>query len=228
MYSVNSKYIKTFSHKNVFWQIPTQNNELFLTFDDGPVPGVTDFVLDQLLKYNAKATFFCVGDNIRQHPDLFDRIQKEGHAVGNHTFHHLNGWKHSLRSYINNIKMCGALTQSRLFRPPYGRLTPLQRFVLQKDHFIILWSVLPGDFDLNLSSEKCLERAIKHSCHPGSIVVFHDSLKAKDKLQHVLPAFLEYYSKMGFSFSSISEQLCHEQLEERRKKLVHQISLGMI
>jgi peptidoglycan-N-acetylglucosamine deacetylase len=228
MYSVNSKYLKTLSHKNVFWQIPTDRKELFLTFDDGPVPEVTDFVLEQLAKYNAKATFFCVGDNIRKHPELFDRILNEGHSVGNHTFHHLNGWKHSLRSYINNIKMCDSLTGSRLFRPPYGRLTPLQRFVLQKDHYIILWSVLPGDFDLNLSPEKCLDRAIKHSCHPGSIIVFHDSLKARERLQHVLPAFLEFYSKIGFTFSGISEELCKKLLDDRRKKLVHQISLGMI
>jgi len=228
MYSVNSKYLKTLSHKNVFWQIPTEKKELFLTFDDGPVPGVTDFVLDELDKYQAKTTFFCVGDNIRKHPELFNRIIEDGHSVGNHTFHHLNGWKHSLRSYVNNIRMCDSLAGSKLFRPPYGRFTPMQRFVLQKDHFIILWSVLPGDFDMSLSAVNCLNRAIKHSCNPGSIIVFHDSLKTFKKLQYVLPAFLDHYTQLGFTFSGISEQLCQEVIDERRKKLVHQISLGMI
>ncbi len=228
LYSVNSRYIKRISHKNIFWNIPTERKEVFLTFDDGPVPETTEFVLEQLDKFNAKATFFCVGDNIRKNTSLFEKIQKQGHGVGNHTFHHLNGWKHSLKSYVDNVRMCESLTGSKLFRPPYGRMTPLQRYVLQNEFFILLWSVLPGDFDPKLSSEKCLDRVMKHSVNPGSIIVFHDSIKAENKLKYTLPKFLHTYSNMGYSFSVITEDLCRYHLDVRRNRILHQISLGMI
>jgi peptidoglycan-N-acetylglucosamine deacetylase len=227
-YSVHSRYIRQISHKAVFWNIPTDKNELFLTFDDGPVPGTTEFILEQLERFNAKATFFCVGDNIRKYPHLFEEIIKQGHSVGNHTFHHINGWKHSLRSYVNNVNMCASLTKSKLFRPPYGRLTPLQRYVLQKKYFILMWSVLPGDFDPELSGEKCLERVIKHSHGPGSVIVFHDNYKAESKLRYTLPKYLEYCSEQNFIMSPITEDLCRHHLTIRRKRLVHQISFGMI
>jgi len=228
LYTVNSRFLKRISHKTVFWKIPTEKKELFLTFDDGPFPGTTEMILEQLNKFNAKATFFCVGDNIRKHPQLFEEIKNQGHSVGNHTFHHLNGWKHSLKSYLNNVKMCETLTGTKLFRPPYGKLTPLQRFKLQNHYYILLWSVLPGDFDPKLSNEKCLERVLKHSHFPGSIVVFHDNLKAFEKLQYTLPKYLEYFSKLGYTFSSITPELCQVHLEARRSKFVHQISFGMI
>lgn len=227
-YTVNSKYIKRISHKTVFWKIPTDAKELFLTFDDGPMPGTTEFILQQLEQFNAKATFFCVGDNIRKYPELFAQIKSQGHSVGNHTFHHLNGWKHSLRSYLNNVKMCEMLTGTKLFRPPYGKMTPMQRFMLQNHYYILLWSVLPGDFDPKLTNEKCLERVLKHSHQPGSIVVFHDNIKSKEKVLYTLPKYLEYFSALGYSFSAITPELCHAHLEARRKKILYQLSLGMI
>jgi len=228
LYTVNSKYLKRISHKTVFWKIPTERKELFLTFDDGPVPGTTEIILDHLDRFNSKATFFCVGDNIRKHPELFEEIKARGHSVGNHTFHHLSGWKHSLKSYLNNVRMCETLTGTKLFRPPYGRLTPLQRFMLQKHFYIIFWSVLPGDFDPKLTNEKCLERVLKHSHMPGSVIVFHDNLKAIEKLQYTLPKYLEIYSELGYTFSAITPELCQVHLEARRSRIMHQISLGMI
>lgn len=228
LYTVNSRYIKKISHKTIFWKIPTEKKELFLTFDDGPVPGTTEFILEQLDKFNARATFFCVGDNIRKYPLLFEKILQQGHAVGNHTFHHLNGWRYSVKSYLNNVKMCEALTGSKLFRPPYGRMTPLQRYMLQRDYYILLWSVLPGDFDPALTKEKCLERVLKHSDEPGSIIVFHDNPKAKTKLTYTLPQYLKIYTEEGYSFSSITQELCQVHLEQRRNRIMHQISLGII
>jgi peptidoglycan-N-acetylglucosamine deacetylase len=228
IYTVNTRFIKRISHKTIFWQLPTDKKELYLTFDDGPVPGITEFILDQLDRHNAKATFFCVGDNIRKHPELFKEILKRGHNVGNHTYHHMNGWKTSLKTYLHNIRMCETLTGTKLFRPPYGKLTPLQRYVLQRDYYIVLYSVLPGDFDPELSNEKCLERVIRHSNTPGSIIVFHDSYKAEEKLKYALPKYLEAYSEQGYIFSAITSELCRTALEERRRKLTHQISLGII
>jgi peptidoglycan/xylan/chitin deacetylase (PgdA/CDA1 family) len=228
IYTVNSRFLKRISHKTIFWHIPTNKKELFLTFDDGPVPGITEFILDELDRHHAKATFFCVGDNIRKYPGLFKEILNRGHNVGNHTYHHLNGWKHSLRSYLNNVKMCESLTGTKLFRPPYGRMTPLQRYILQRDYYIILYSVLPGDFDPGLSMEKCLERVIRHSDNPGSIIVFHDSYKAEYNLKYALPRYLEYYTQNGYTFSAITPELCQLNLEQRRSKIMHQISLGII
>ncbi len=228
LYAVNSRYLKKISHKTIFWKIPTEKKELFLTFDDGPVPRTTDFILEQLDRFNAKATFFCVGDNIRKHPKLFEKIVQQGHTVGNHTFHHLNGWRYPVKTYMNNIKMCESLTGSKLFRPPYGKMTPLQRYVVQQEYYILLWSVLPGDFDPKLSKEKCLERALRHSDERGSIIVFHDNHKAETKLKYSLPEYLKIYTDVGYTFSPITEQLCQKHLEERRNRIIHQISLGII
>ena len=212
----------------MFWDLPASNNELFLTFDDGPVPETTEFILRELEKVKAKATFFCVGDNIRKHPSLFEEIQSEGHSIGNHTYHHLNGWKYSARTYINNVKMCQALTGTKLFRPPYGRMTPMQRYILQKEYYILLWSVLPGDFDPYLDKEECFNRMIKHSHTPGSIIVLHDNLKAEQKLRYSLPKYLDVSSEMGYTFSAINEEMCKTQLQARRSRLRHQLSLGII
>jgi len=227
-YSVNSRYIKAISHKTVFWNLPANGKELFLTFDDGPVPGTTEFILKELGRHNAKATFFCVGDNIRKYPSLFEEMKSEGHSIGNHTYHHLNGWKHSARTYVNNVKMCQTLTGTKLFRPPYGRMTPMQRYVLQKEYYILLWSVLPGDFDPDIDKEVCFNRMIKHSHTPGSIIVLHDNLKAEKKLRYTLPKYLEASLDLGYNFTAISENMCRIQLEARRSRLLHQLSLGII
>ena len=227
MYSVNSKYIQSLSRKDVIWSLPTEKKELFLTFDDGPMSGITEYVLDQLEIYNAKATFFCVGDNVRKHPEIFKRIASNGHTIGNHTFNHLNGWKTKIDDYVNNISMCEQLFTTKFFRPPYGRIRPMQRKKIQDKYYVILWSVLPGDFDLQISTEKCFERVIENTIS-GSIIVFHDSLKAENKITEVLPRMLDYYTKQGYTFSAISEELCQKAIEDQRLGRIVHMAKGLI
>nr|BFF39532.1 polysaccharide deacetylase family protein [Tenacibaculum mesophilum] len=181
--------------------------EIFLTFDDGPIPKVTEFVLDQLHLFNAKATFFCIGDNIRKYPAVFSRIINEGHSVGNHTFNHLNGWKNSNTTYINNINKCENLLshqKTKLFRPPYGKIKRKQaKQLLANGYKIIMWDVLSADFDPTITKEKCLQNVLRN-VENGSIIVFHDSIKASDKLYYVLPKVLEEFSLQGYKFKAIS------------------------
>ncbi|MEM9887728.1 MAG: polysaccharide deacetylase family protein [Bacteroidota bacterium] len=191
---------------NYLWRIPTQEKLLYLSFDDGPIPEVTPWVLDTLRAYRAKATFFCVGDNICKHPDIFERLQQEKHSVGNHTFHHLDGWKTSTSNYLYDVEHCSDFTeQSTLFRPPYGHLKFSQVRQLRNKYRIVLWDVLSGDFDANLAPEKCLKNVLS-ATQAGSIIVFHDSLKAAPRLKYVLPKFLEHYHQRGFQFKAITNQ----------------------
>ncbi len=190
---------------NFTWRIPTDEKEIFLTFDDGPIPEVTPWVLDQLEQYDAKATFFCVGDNIRKHPEVFDQVVERGHAVGNHTYNHLNGWASDNLPYFHNIRHCAHLVNSVLFRPPYGQVKPRQAQFLQRHYRIVMWDVLSGDFDPNITPEQCLDNVINNA-GPGSIVVFHDSLKAEDKLSYVLPRVLQHFRALGYSFGKLHEQ----------------------
>lgn len=190
---------------NFTWRIPTQEKVIYLTFDDGPIPEVTPWVLDQLKQYNAKATFFCVGENIQKHPELFEQVKEEGHTIGSHTFNHLSGWSTDNIPYFHNVRHGATLSNSMLFRPPYGRLRPKQAQFLLRHYRIIMWDVLSGDFDPSISAEQCLSNVINNA-QPGSIVVFHDSLKAEGKLNHVLPKVLAYYSNKGFKFDKLNEQ----------------------
>lgn len=176
--------------------------EVYLTFDDGPIPEVTPWVLDQLAQYDARATFFCVGDNVRKHPDVFRHIQIGGHQVGNHTFNHLDGWATKNEAYLSNVYRCEPYLESTLFRPPYGRMCPGQVSEIQKRYHIVMWDVLSGDFDTKLSGESCLKNVLEN-VRPGSIVVFHDSIKAWSRLSYALPRVLEYYSQRGFVFRSL-------------------------
>ncbi|GAB4198586.1 MAG: polysaccharide deacetylase family protein [Thermoflexibacter sp.] len=189
------------------WQIPANEKVIYLTFDDGPISEVTPWVLEQLKNYQAKATFFCIGDNIRKHGLIFEKILSEGHSVGNHTFNHLNGWRYDTDKYIANVKMCEEYLHEhsqKLFRPPYGRLTAQQSQILreQENYQIIMWNVLSGDFDQKLAEEKCLKKTIQYT-KVGSIVIFHDSRKAKKNLYYTLPRYLEYFSKQGFRFEKL-------------------------
>lgn len=184
------------------WRLPTEEKVLYLTFDDGPIPEVTPWVLDQLDQYQAKATFFCVGENVVKHPAIYAEVLRRGHRTGNHTFNHLSGWSTVTKTYMENVRDCAAEVQSDLFRPPYGRLRPKQVKLLQKDYNIVMWDVLSGDFDTSISADQCWAN-VQEEVQPGSIVVFHDSLKAKDRLYGVLPRVLEYYKKNGYRFEVI-------------------------
>jgi peptidoglycan/xylan/chitin deacetylase (PgdA/CDA1 family) len=189
------------------FRIPTEKKEVFLTFDDGPIPELTPWVLDELAKYEAKATFFLVGDNAEKHPLLVKRILDEGHRIGNHTFNHLNGFKSSVLQYISNAEKCQKTllpylnkNETPLFRPPYGRLTPREIIKLKKRNFkIILWDVLSKDYDQKTSPEDCVNNVMQNVI-PGSIVVMHDNLKAEKNLKLALPEILPGLKKMGFGF----------------------------
>lgn len=203
--------LRSLTRKNLTWQIDNQPGKIFLTFDDGPIPEITPQVLDILEEYNAKATFFCVGDNVSKHPDVYGKVLAAGHTTGNHTFHHLNGWKTPLNEYLADIGQCHSMVKSPLFRPPYGRIRPSYIQSIKTDYQIIMWSVLSGDFDLDSSPEKVLNNATQNTSD-GSIVVFHDSLKAADRLFYALPRFLEHFSQQGFTFSAITPELTKQQI----------------
>ena len=184
------------------WDIPTKESSLYLTFDDGPIPEVTPFVLDVLKQFNAKATFFCVGENVKKHPAIFQRILDEGHAVGNHTYFHLNGWKTDNHTYISNVGSADALIHSKLFRPPYGKMKLSQISNLKSQYSIVMWSLLSKDYDKSMTGKQCLQRVLRKA-KPGSIIIFHDSLKAFERLQYALHKVLEHFSSKGFSFKKI-------------------------
>jgi peptidoglycan/xylan/chitin deacetylase (PgdA/CDA1 family) len=169
-----------------------RRNHIYLTFDDGPTPGVTPWVLECLRDYNAKGTFFCLGRNVDKNPGIYQRILDEGHAVGNHTYSHLRGWKASNSEYLNDIQLASQNIQSRLFRPPYGRFRKTQIREIRKDYSIVMWDVLSQDYDQSVSPVKCLAN-VEANIRPGSIVVFHDSVKAKRNLSYALPQVLERY-----------------------------------
>ncbi len=188
------------------WEMSQKQKAIYLTFDDGPHPEITPFVLDILSKYNARATFFCIGKNVVDNPSVFNRILKEGHAVGNHTFNHLDGWKTENADYLKNILAAQKYIDSDLFRPPYGRITwNQQRDLTQsKQPFkIIMWSVLSGDFDVNISPEQCLKNVLKNT-KSGSVVVFHDSEKANARMRYALPLVLKHYAGKGYLFEKIN------------------------
>ncbi len=202
MYLVKTPKIVQALRPAYLWRVPTEEKVLHLTFDDGPIPEVTPWVLELLGQYQAKATFFCVGDNVRRHPDIFEQLIAEGHAIGNHTFHHLNGWHTEDLPYFRDVRQCAELVRSELFRPPYGRLMPRQRVFLERRYQIVMWDVLSGDFDASLSPEDCL-RNVLHNVEPGSIVVFHDSLKAEPRLRFVLPRVLKHFHDEGWRFEPV-------------------------
>lgn len=188
---------------NQVWSIPAQEKKLYLTFDDGPTPGITEWVLDELAKYKAKASFFLVGKNIEQYPEIVQRIKTEGHAAGNHTYNHVNGWQTATSSYIKNSLKCSELLDTNLFRPPYGRITQMQTRIMNNRYKIIMWDVLSGDFDHSVSKDKVLNNVLKNT-ESGSIIVFHDSVKAQPRMQYALPRVLEHYSEQGFRFEKLS------------------------
>jgi peptidoglycan/xylan/chitin deacetylase (PgdA/CDA1 family) len=186
------------------WKGDTRNKTIYLTFDDGPIPEVTPWVLEQLEKYNAKASFFCVGDNVRKYPEIYNSVIEQGHIVGNHTFNHLNGWENNDEQYLKNIERTSHFVKSDLFRPPYGKISRSQTRSVKDKYTIVMWDILTGDFDQGLSKEDCLEKALRKT-EAGSIVVFHDSIKSWSKMSYVLPRMLKHFSDLGYRFDSLHE-----------------------
>ena len=205
-YFVKTPWLLKKSYPSYCWDIPSDDKTIYLTFDDGPHPNATPFVLDQLKKYQAKATFFCIGKNVVSYPDIYARILHEGHRVGNHTQNHLNGWKSSDSKYLSNVEEAAKYIDSNLFRPPYGRITRFQAACLQKSkaqYKIIMWDVLSADFDLDISAEKAAKNVINNSKN-GSIIVFHDSEKAFVRLETALPMVLDFFSEKAYQFKVVS------------------------
>lgn len=216
------------------WRMPATDPVLFLTFDDGPNPEVTPQVLDILKSHQAKATFFCVGENIIRHRDVYDKILAGGHTVGNHTFHHLNGWKTKTKDYLFDVSRCGELLKTangkrdmntlnskperahqlpcsilpapNLFRPPYGKLSPAQYIKIKSQYSIVMWDVLSGDYNTSLSGENCFT-TVSQAARSGSIILFHDSIKAKERVLFSLPKVMDYFSNKNFVFKSLSQKL---------------------
>lgn len=210
-YFVKTPWLLKRLYPRCTWHIPTRDKVIYLTFDDGPHPTATPFVLDLLQQYQAKATFFCIGKNVVKQPAIYRRILDEGHRTANHTHNHLNGWKVKNDQYINNILEAARHIDSNLFRPPYGRITQFQAKVLtdtatykssDRSFRVIMWDVLSGDFDTKLSAENCSLNVINHT-RPGSIIVFHDSEKAFPRMRKALPDTLQYFSEKGYRFEAI-------------------------
>lgn len=202
MYLVKSPFFLKKYYANFIWKIPTTEKIIYLTFDDGPTLEITEWTLATLKKFNAKATFFCIGTNAVKHPIIFNKIIEEGHAVGNHTHHHLNGWHTDNEAYLRNIKKCEEVVKSNLFRPPYGRIKKSQYELIKNDYQVIMWDVLSGDFDPKTSPEKCLSNVIYNTTE-GAIIVFHDSQKAVDNLKYTLPKVLAHFTEEGYRFEKL-------------------------
>lgn len=202
----------------LIWHVSSRNQEqkrhIYLTFDDGPTPEVTPWVLKQLREHKAQGTFFCLGRNVDRYPEIYQQILDEGHAVGNHTYSHLKGWQTGNDEYLDDIQLAGATIQSRLFRPPYGRFRKSQIKEIQKDYNIVMWDILSQDYDQSISPEKCLSNVMSN-VRSGSIVVFHDSLKARKNLYYTLPLLLEKFSKkyqfMPIQHASTVEKIIRKQ-----------------
>lgn len=184
------------------WDNHKSENTVYLTFDDGPTPQLSAWVLDQLDRYEAKATFFCLGKNVVLYPELFERILKDGHGVGNHTYNHLDCWKTNKKKYLADIESCSRVFHSKYFRPPYGKLKPGIRSAIRKNFEIIMWDIMAYDFDQSLSPEDCARNVINH-VQAGSIIVFHDSKKAERNLREALPLVLANLKRRGFKMRAL-------------------------
>ena len=198
-----SLFFRFFSKKHLVCALPSEEKILYLTFDDGPTPEVTTEVLKILKDRNARATFFCIGENVKKHPELFHSIKHEGHAIGNHTFSHLDGWKTPPGEYVENVSRCEEYFVTNLFRPPYGRFSLSQYYLLRKKFKFILWSVLSGDFYRKTSPDQCLAKVLNNA-FPGSIIVFHDNFISKEKVLYALPIVLDHFQQKGFRFENLT------------------------
>ena len=196
-------FLRLLGGSGLTWEMPAGERQLYLSFDDGPGPATTPQILAILDHYGVKATFFCVGENIARHPGLFESIKAAGHATGNHTHNHLKGWKTSAGAYLNNVEKCQELVQSRLFRPPYGKMTPAQRRALKERYRIIMWTVLSRDYDPAVNPAACLRKTLKFT-RPGAIILFHDNPGALEKVEYVLPRYLEKTLNEGYRYELLA------------------------
>lgn len=190
-------------YKQCTWRMSPTGKKVYLTFDDGPVPAVTEWVAEYLGKYNIKSTFFCVGDNVQKNPVIYEQLKKAGHALGNHTYNHLKGFYTGNETYFDNVKQCDDIMKSNLFRPPYGQLKFSQQRILAKKYKIIMWDVLSYDYSQSISPDKCVQNVVEHT-RPGSIIVFHDSIKAQKNVMYALPKVIEQLTDKGFTFDKIT------------------------
>ncbi len=201
---------KWFQHlfPSYVWNKQTNEKVIYLTFDDGPIPEITDWVLQVLEEYEVKASFFVVGENVERHPQIIEKINAAGHTIGNHTFHHLKGWRASTNAYLEDVERCSKQIEQNtdkrpnLFRPPHGRIKPSQAKQLRNAYSIIMWDTLTVDYDRGLNEHKCLQNSIR-ATQQGSIVVFHDSYKAEKNLRYVLPKYIAHFKSLGYSFKSL-------------------------
>lgn len=192
-------WLRLLGGRELTWQMPGDDKALYLTFDDGPHPDTSPFILDILAIHDAKATFFCVGENVNSYHETYATLLDAGHAVGNHTYNHRKGWESGTANYVENVQKCREVVDSTLFRPPYGKIKRPQRRILHKEYDIIMWTVLSRDYDPKVDAKTCLEKTWKYT-KPGAIILFHDSLKTTDKLKIVLPEYLSMAEESGYTF----------------------------
>lgn len=204
-YPVRSPSIFRWWYHEALWRMPAAGKKVYLTFDDGPHPTITPFVLDQLAQYQAPAAFFCIGDNVQRYPETYQLIKQKGHKTGNHTQHHINGWHTPVDQYIADIQEAATCIDSGLFRPPYGRITKAQLRALKESLpqvRVVMWDVLSGDFDLTIDADQCIQNVLRH-VRSGSIIVFHDSEKAFPRLERALPTILKKLKEEGYTFAGL-------------------------
>jgi len=199
--SVKPSQIAEMAFPKFTWRVPG-DSKVYLTFDDGPIPEITEWVLDTLASYKIPATFFCVGENVEKYPEIFNKIVDAGHSFGNHTYNHLNSWKTDNTKYIDNIAKASEIIKSKLFRPPYGKIRPSVTNKILNTHKVVMWDVLSRDYDMDISPEKCLETVVK-KVSKGSIIVFHDSIKAEKNLRYALPKSIEWILSNGYEFGKL-------------------------
>jgi peptidoglycan/xylan/chitin deacetylase (PgdA/CDA1 family) len=206
MYFIETPAIIKYLYPSYTWNINDGTQSVYITFDDGPHPDSTPVILDILKSNNAKATFFCSGEKAKLNPGIIAEIIENDHSPGNHAFSHINGWRAGKKAYIENVKACNEFVNSKLFRPPYGRITNAQKKELQLQYQIVMWSLMPGDFDIKVNKEKCLERSIRYT-KPGTIIVLHDSINTIEKLQYILPKYIQHFNKKGYTFKSLNSEI---------------------
>ncbi|MBP3774785.1 MAG: polysaccharide deacetylase family protein [Bacteroidaceae bacterium] len=186
-------------YPDALWRLDKRDRAVYLTFDDGPIPVVTPMVLDILRHYQVKGTFFMVGDNVRKHPEVFEQVRAEGHRIGNHTYNHIGGMRHGIRSYLNNVESANQLLHTDLVRPPYGWMKWEQYFFLRRKYQIVMWDVVTRDYSKWVTARDVFNNVRRFTRH-GSIITFHDSLKSQDKLREALPQSIEWLQSRGYRF----------------------------